>query len=229
MGENASWYIKTEDGKVYGPATFSALVTYARDGRIQPKCLISEDRIHWILPQTRPELEMNWLIETQPGKVFGPFHREMVIQLFKDGSAPVGSRAYVLDDPQKLTAPAPEKVVEKVVEKIVEKEVRVEVPVEKIVEKVVHVEVPVEKIVEKVVRVEVPVEKIVEVEKVIEVEMPTPPTPVTPAPVVQERSKPVSGGLFGNLDRNRLAALEAAARRELARSGKFGNLFGRKR
>ena len=117
-----------------------------------------------------------------------------------------------------------EKVVEKIVEKEVPveviKEVRVEVPVEKVVEKIVEKEVPVEVI--KEVRVEVPVERIVEkvVEKVVEVpvevvkpEVVLEPVPKQPLATSQEL-KPFGETLAGR--RNSLAALEAAARRELA-------------
>jgi hypothetical protein len=129
--------------------------------------------------------------------------------------------------------------VEKIVEKIVEKRVEVpvekivvkEVPVEKLVEKIVEkrVEVPVEKIVEKVVVKEVPVEKIVE--RIVEVERPVEAT-VVEAEVVEPSDAappPRKGGMFGGADRSRLAALEEAARRELAAAGRnrFG-LFGRK-
>ena len=122
--------------------------------------------------------------------------------------------------------------VEKIVEKIVER--RVEVPIEKIVEKIV--EVPVEKIVEKIVevekRVEVPVEKIVE--KIVEVEKPPRTTVVVPEivePAGNEPPRRAGGkGMFGDVSRSGLEALEQAARRELAAAGKsrFG-FFGRKK
>ena len=126
--------------------------------------------------------------------------------------------------------------VEKIVERVVEKEVRVEVPVpvEKIVERIVvkRVEVPVEKVVEKVVEkiVEVPVERIVE--RVIEVEPPRAVVPEVVAPAAPAASVP-HRGLFKNVDKSRLAALEAAARRELAaaKGGRFGlpGMFSRRK
>ena len=269
------WFVRTEDGRVYGPADVASLVEWAQDGRIGPSCSVSRDRLGWMPAQQMPELEMKWLVETEPGKVFGPFSRALVASLFARGSVPQGAKAYRLHelpidcDPEPVVREVPvEKVVEKVVEKevrvevpvekivekVVEKEVRVEVPVEKVVEKEVRVEVPVEKIVEKVVekevRVEVPVEKIVEkvVEKEVRVEVPVekivervievapPPgdaivvaaAPASAAVVSPSRSP---GALFDKLDRGRLAALEAAARRELAKGRRFGivaNFFGRK-
>ena len=256
--EKKEWFVRSEDGKVYGPATLASLVLWAKDGRIQPTGFVSRDRISWAPAQTMAELEMKWLVETEPGKVFGPFNRAVVSDLFAKGQLSATAKAYRLheyaidDDP-----PPVEKIVEveKVVEKIVEKEVRVEVPVEKVVEKIVEkevrVEVPVEKIVEKEVRVEVPVEKIVEkivikevpvekiVEKEVRVEVPVPEPPRT-ALVVPEVVEPDDctppprsvGSIFGDMDRSRLAALEAAAQRELAKGRHFGfgsSLFGRKK
>ena len=183
MQDTRDWFVKSVDGKVYGPAKLSKLVEWAKDGRIEPTGFVSTDRVDWIEVGAVDALEMKWLVEVSPGDVFGPFHRELVINLFKNGTVPATARAYRLHEfPIDQDPPPVEKIVEKEVrvevpvevEKIVEKEVRVEVPVEveKIVEKEVRVEVPVEKIVEKEVRVEVPVEveKIVEVpvEKIVE-------------------------------------------------------------
>lgn len=226
MAEDINWYVKTADGNVYGPASVQSLISWAKDGRIQPTSFLSQDRRSWVPAQTKPELEMKWLVETAPGKVFGPFNRAVVIQLFKDGLAEPGTKVYSLHEFAPEEDPPPQ-IVEKIVEKIVE------VPVEKIVEKVV------EKIVEKEVRVEVPVEKIVEkiieVEKIVEVEPPARCEVVVPEVVEPVSSMPppprAGSTIFGNLNRNKLAALEAAAQRELARSGRFGNVsdfFGRK-
>ena len=228
MTQSPQWYVKTEDGKVYGPADCEKMIGWAKDGRIDPSSFVSQDRISWLPAQMMGELEMKWLIETEPGKVFGPFNRTLACRLVKDNAVPKSAKIYRLhefsidQDPPPVIKEVP---VEKVVEKIVEKEVIKEVPVEKIVEKIVEkevrVEVPVEKIVEREVIKEVPVEKIVEkiVEKVVEV-----PPPARTEMVVAEVIDPVSdtppvrspGSLFDNVGRTQLAALEAAARRELA-------------
>ena len=232
MTDNRNWFVKSVGGKVYGPAKISKLVEWAKDGRIEPTGFVSVDRCEWLEACTVDALEMKWLVEVSPGDVFGPFHRELVISLFKDGTVPATAHAYRLHEFPIDQDPPP-------VEKIVEKEVRVEVPVEKVVEKEVRVEVPVEvekiveKVVEKEVRVEVPVEKIVEkvvevpVEKVIEV-LPPPddsePEPGEPPPKIADLR-------LGGLDRARLAALEKAARLELMRGrrmGMHGNLFERR-
>ena len=232
------WYVRSEEGAVYGPASSASLLDWVKDGRVDPSGYVSKDRINWVPPQTIPELEMKWLVETELGKYFGPFHRELVKQLVADGSVPSGARIYCAWDIPVDKDPDPvvvEKIVEKVVEKPVEvvKEVRVEVPVEKIVEKIV--EKPVEVI--KEVRVEVPVEKIVEKVVVKEVvkEVEPPPRAAIVVPEVVEAidappPKPKLGGIFKDTDPNKLAALEAAARKELSAARRFGmgGFFGRK-
>ena len=252
MTSDRKWYVRTEDGKVYGPAEIGSLALWAKDGRIGPTAFVSQDRKSWMPAQLMPELEMTWLVEAEPGKVFGPFNRAVVIRLSRAGELPPQAKIYRLHEfPVDQDPPPVEKRVEVPVEKIVEK--RVEVPVEKIVEKVVEkrVEVPVEKIVEKIVekRVEVPVEKIVEkrvevpvekiVEKIVEKRVEVEP-PARTELVVAEVVEPVAampppkapGTMFRNMDRSQLAALEAAARSELA-NAKRGrmpfNLFGSKR
>ena len=229
------------DGNVYGPADVASLVSWAEDGRIDPSSSLSKDRIRWTPAQLMGELEMKWLVELEPGKPLGPYNRKYLVASMTDGSLPPETKAYRLHEFPIDEDPPPtivekevikEVPVEKIVEKIVER--RVEVPVEKIVEKIV--EVPVEKIVEKIVevekRVEVPVEKIVE--KIVEVEKPPRTTVVVPEivePAGNEPPRRAGGkGMFGDVSRSGLEALEQAARRELAAAGKsrFG-FFGRKK
>lgn len=227
MNDRKEWYVRMSDGNVYGPADVAALVSWAEDGRVDPSSSLSKDRIKWTPAQLMPELEMKWLVEIEPGKPLGPYNRKFLIASCADGSLPATAKVYRLHEFPVDQDPPPV-----VVEKIVEK--RVEVPVEKIVEKIV--EVPVEKIVEKIVevekRVEVPVEKIVE--KIVEVEKPPRTTVVVPEVVEPSGNEPPrragGAGLFGDVSRSGLAALEQAARRELAAAGKnrFG-FFGRRK
>ena len=218
--EKKSWYYRGEDGNVYGPADKSSLVEWAETGRVLPTGFLSEDRVSWMPAQLMPELAMKWLVETEPGKFFGPFNRVLLVKMANSGSIPSGANVYRLHELPVADDPPPvEKVVEKVVEKIVEK--RVEVPVEKIVEKIVEVPVEVEKIVEKIVEVAPPPRTTI-------VDRTTP-------SAVADRPPVVGSGIFKDVDRSKLAALEAAARRELeaanhgGRMGGFGSLFGRRK
>lgn len=204
---SAPWYVKTDEGKVYGPAEKDKLATWAEEGRIDPSSFVSQDRISWLPAQMLPVLGMKWLIETEPGKVFGPFNRAVAIRLFKNGEVSGSAKAYCLHEFAIDQDPPP---VEKIVEKEVIREVRVEVPVEKVVEKVV----------EKIVEVPPPPRTQLVVTEVID--------PVADVPPVKS-----PGSLFDNVGREKLAALEAAAQRELAAAKRFGGkpfgLFGGKK
>ena len=236
MEKGKEWFVRTEDGCEYGPADETTLVRWARDGRIGPTSSLSCDRLSWMPAFQMDALEMKWLVEVEPGKVFGPFNRQVAIWIFKNGSAPATSRVYRLHECSvEQDPPLPEKVVEKEVIK----EVRVEVPVEKVVEKEVvkevRVEVPVEKVVEKEVikevRVEVPVERVVE--RVVEVMPPARNELMVRQPqhlVAKMLPAKTSKGLFANVGRDRLSSLEAALRKELAAVGnkRFAKFFGGK-
>ena len=200
MVDERKWYVRTEDGKVYGPADVKSLSLWAQDGRIEPAAFVSQDRKSWVPAQLMPELEMKWLVEVEPGKVFGPFNRAVVIRLSREGELPPEAKIYRLHEFAITEDPPP---VEKIVEKIVEK--RVEVPVEKIVEKIVEVEPPP--------RTEIVVAEVVE-------------------PVAAMPPPKAPGAVFKDLGRSQLAALEAAARNELANAKRNRmpfNLFGSKR
>ena len=190
MDETKEWFVRTESGEVYGPATLESLAAWSREGRIEPTGFASRDRINWTPLQLIPELEMKWLVETEPGKVFGPFNREVVIRLFKDGDVPESAKAYRLHEFPVDQDPPPQ-IVEKVVEKVVEKIVEVDPPA----------------------RTELVVPEVVE--------------PVAKTPPVKS-----PGSIFGGMDRDKLAALESAAQRELSRGRHLGlaaGLFGRKK
>lgn len=220
MAETEKWYVRSDDGNVYGPADIEKLVAWAQDGRIGPTSFVSQDRLSWEPAQVLARLEMTWLVETEPGKVFGPFNRAVAAQLFKDGTLPPSTKAYRLHEFAIDEDRPPETKI-------------VEIPVEKVVEKIV--EVPVEKVVEKIVEKEVRVE--VPVERVIEVCAPTKPAPLEmqPAePIAEAPPRRSPSVLFANVGRSQLAALEVAARRELAAANRGGTrkpfgLFGGKR
>ena len=216
MGTAEQWYVRSADGNVYGPATRAALVDWAREGRIEPSGFVSRDRREWLPAQLMDDLQMQWVVEAELGKFFGPFNRAVVVRLAESGALPAGAKIYRRHDYAPDQDPPP-------VEKIVVKEVPVEV--EKIVEKEVRVEVPVEKIVEKIVEVEPPPRtQIVEAEVVDAVDVAPPP--------------PAFGGIFKGADRAKMEALEAAARRELAAAksrsghsgfGAIGSMFARRK
>ena len=201
------WYVRSEEGSVYGPADAETLVSWAEEGRINATGFVSRDRKSWIPAQLMDELQMKWVVEAEPGKFFGPFNRVFLVKIHKAGEVPEGAKIYSRHDLPPDQDPEPVKVevpveVEKIVEKIVEK--RVEVPVEKIVEKIIEVEPP-------------PRAAIVDNEAASA-------TGAMPPPIAM-------GGIFKGADRARLEALENAARRELSAAGRsrFGGLFSRRK
>ena len=203
------WYVRMSDGNVYGPANVESLVCWAEEGRIEPTSSLSKDRMKWTPAQLMSELEMKWLVEVEPGKTTGPYNRKFLIASSADGSLPAGAKLYRLHEFPVDKDPPPT---------VVEKEVVREVPVEKVVEVEKRVEVPVEKIVEKIVEVEKPPRTTVVVPEIVEPAGNEPPR------------RAASAGIFGEVNRSSLEALEQAARRELAAAGKsrFG-FFGRKK
>ena len=191
------WYVRAEDGSVYGPTDRASLVAWAEEGRIVPSGFVSSDRREWIPAQMMPELEMKWVVEAEPGKFFGPFNRKALVRLAASGAIPEGASIYRRHELAIDRDPDP-------------------VVVEKIVEKVVIKEVPVEKIVEKI--VEPPPRTAVIEPEVVEAVAARPP-------------EPSFGGIFKGADRASMAALEAAARRELsaAKRNAFGGFFSRRK
>ena len=241
------WLVEVEPGRVLGPYNRRYLIASHREGAFPPETRIYRRHEFAVDVDPTPRVMEKVVEKIVEKKVEVPV--EKIVE--KRVEVPVDRIVEKIVE-KKVEVPVEKIVVkevpvEKVVEKIVEK--RVEVPVDRTVEKVVEkkVEVPVEKIivkevpVEKIVekRVEVPVEKIVVkevpvekiVEKIVEVERPVE-AEVVEAEVVEPTDAappPRKGGIFGGADRSRLAALEEAARRELAAAGRghFG-FFGRK-
>ena len=88
------WYLKNSDGKVFGPVDTEKFQTWARDGRIEPFAGISNDLKTWRLASLEPLLEMDWLIENEPGRFYGPTHRAVVDDLVNSGSVSATCRIY---------------------------------------------------------------------------------------------------------------------------------------
>lgn len=98
MAECVEWYVKTDDGNVYGPADLEKLKQWAKDGRIEPTSLLSVDRARWSPAPLMPELDMKWIVETELGKLFGPFHHDIVSRLINEKRVPPTARIFRLYD-----------------------------------------------------------------------------------------------------------------------------------
>lgn len=91
------WYVRNTSGKVFGPIDLVTLKKWVCDGRVEPLAGISPDLKNWMLAPLMPELEMNWIVENNPGQFYGPTNRAVVDDLVKSGTLNAGARFY-LDD-----------------------------------------------------------------------------------------------------------------------------------
>lgn len=92
-----TWYVKNMADKVFGPIDLETLKGWVKDGRIEPLAGVSSDLKNWMLAPMRPELEMNWVVENEPGQFYGPTHRNVLDDLKKAGSLSREAR-FFLDD-----------------------------------------------------------------------------------------------------------------------------------
>lgn len=88
----SAWFLKKEDGHVYGPVEQNHLAAWAGDGRVSPGDEISEDRERWQPAASLPELNMEWKVEIEDGTLYGPVHLASVKDLFDEGSTDLISR-----------------------------------------------------------------------------------------------------------------------------------------
>ena len=88
------WYVKNADGKVFGPVDDEKLLAWVKDGRVEPFAGISNDLKTWKLASLVPSLEMDWLVENEPGRFYGPTHRAVVDDLLKSGALAATCRIY---------------------------------------------------------------------------------------------------------------------------------------
>ncbi|MBR1870197.1 MAG: hypothetical protein IJ802_00015 [Kiritimatiellae bacterium] len=92
--DTQTWYLRNSDGKIFGPIGLDTLKEWVRDGRVEPFAGISYDLKNWSLAALRAELEMDWVIENEPGRFYGPTHRAVVDDLLRQGGLSEGCRLY---------------------------------------------------------------------------------------------------------------------------------------
>lgn len=97
MQKGDKWYVKNVSGKVFGPIDLETLKKWVRDGRVEPLAGVSGDLQNWTIAPSVPELEMNWIVENNPGQFYGPTHRDVVDDLKKSGALTPAARFYCDD------------------------------------------------------------------------------------------------------------------------------------
>lgn len=89
-----NWYVKGADGKVFGPADDEKIIAWVKDGRVDPFAGVSNDLKQWKLASLEPAFEMDWIVENEPGRFYGPTHRAVIEDLIKSGSLSSSCRIY---------------------------------------------------------------------------------------------------------------------------------------
>ena len=89
-----NWYVKNADGKVFGPVDDAKLLGWVKDGRVEPFAGLSNDLKTWKLASLEPSLEMDWLVENEPGRFYGPTHRAVIDDLLQSGALSDACRIY---------------------------------------------------------------------------------------------------------------------------------------
>ena len=89
-----NWYVKGADGKVFCPADDEKIFAWVKDGRVDPFAGVSNDLKQWKLASLEPSFEMDWIVENEPGRFYGPTHRAVVDDLIKSGSLTPSCRIY---------------------------------------------------------------------------------------------------------------------------------------
>lgn len=89
-----NWYVKNSDGKVFGPVDEAKLLAWVKDGRVEPFAGLSNDLKTWKLASLEPSLEMDWIVENEPGRFYGPTHRAVIDDLINSKSLSAGYRIY---------------------------------------------------------------------------------------------------------------------------------------
>jgi len=82
---NTEWFVRIDDGDIYGPVDILTLQEWSEQGRIEPQNEISQDRKNWITAEELPNLEMNWMAELEDKTTFGPFNFHLTNELVRRG------------------------------------------------------------------------------------------------------------------------------------------------
>lgn len=94
MSQKDGLYLRMSGGKIFGPIDLDTLRQWARDGRVEPSAVVSQNREEWMRAADIPELEMEWVVENAPGQFYGPTNRAVVDDFIKSGALAPTARFY---------------------------------------------------------------------------------------------------------------------------------------
>jgi len=76
-----AWYLRIDDGSMYGPVTLNELIAWARQGRIEPHNELSPDGQTWRPACEIDALAMDWEVLLPGENQYGPVCRETLPEL----------------------------------------------------------------------------------------------------------------------------------------------------
>ena len=90
------WFLKIDEGDIFGPVDTASLKEWACDGRVTPGNQISDDRKSWINAEKIPELEMLWMVELGDGSFYGPLNIAALADLIADDAVSSPIKAHTV-------------------------------------------------------------------------------------------------------------------------------------
>lgn len=96
------WFLRIGNGTVFGPVSTQGLIVWAEQGRVAPGNEISEDRETWSPAESLEALCMCWMIQRADGAVQGPFNRQALDGLIKEGKVPPDATLVNRDHPEEV-------------------------------------------------------------------------------------------------------------------------------
>lgn len=85
--EQKSFFLKVQNGHIFGPTTMTTLYSWAARCRVSPKDKISEDKQNWTIVTDIPELGIYWLLTLPNGTILGPVNISAVQYLIQEKEA----------------------------------------------------------------------------------------------------------------------------------------------
>lgn len=80
-----SWYLRKDNGKLYGPVSLDELKSWVAFGRIAPDDQVSQDRETWMYAANLDALQMDWVLRFPDGTEYGPLHVMSLREMLEDG------------------------------------------------------------------------------------------------------------------------------------------------
>jgi len=84
--EESGWYLRLDDGSIYGPVSEGELYAWAADCRVGPGQQVSWDRKAWQAVESITALRMQWHVTLIDGTSYGPLNAFAIPHLIREGA-----------------------------------------------------------------------------------------------------------------------------------------------